>query len=127
MISMPYDPRCETIRFVWRKVRFVFAAFWPNRGPKCNGLRGGHASVDCHGEGPGGVERPRLSTGRRARFPESLRSQRRKRQTAFTVSLGLVSRRSTGGQSHRAFPKQRLGTRSSWTRLKAQKVAQKRT
>src|SRR5580704_18102538 len=46
MISMPYDPHCETIRFVWRKARFVFAAFWPNRGPKRNGLRGGRASAD---------------------------------------------------------------------------------
>jgi hypothetical protein len=47
--------------------------------------------------GATGRRKARLSTGRRATFPESLRSQRRKRQTAFTVSLGLVSRRSTGG------------------------------
>jgi len=27
MISMAYDPRCETFRFAKRKIRFVFAAF----------------------------------------------------------------------------------------------------
>jgi hypothetical protein len=58
MISMSYDPRCETIRFVWRKVRFVFAAFWPNRGPKRNGPRGRRD--------PGAAGR--------ATFPGSLRS-----------------------------------------------------
>src|ERR1700690_3866986 len=25
MISKTYDPRCETIRFAWRKIRFAFA------------------------------------------------------------------------------------------------------
>src|SRR5580704_8206413 len=71
MISMTYDPRCETIRFVWRKVRFVFAAFRPNRGRKRNGLRGGRASVDCHGLGVAGRRKARLSTGRARHVPRN--------------------------------------------------------
>src|SRR5271154_6648480 len=39
MISMTYDPRCETPRFAWRNICFVFADFGPRRRPKRNGLR----------------------------------------------------------------------------------------
>ena len=38
MISMTYDPRRETLRFVWRNIPFVFAAFEPRERPKRNGL-----------------------------------------------------------------------------------------
>src|SRR5271155_5268933 len=44
MISMPYDPRCETIRFAWRNVPFVFAGFVPGRRRKRNEGGRPHAS-----------------------------------------------------------------------------------
>jgi hypothetical protein len=38
MISMAYDPARETIRFVRRKISFVFAAFSTSHGPERNRL-----------------------------------------------------------------------------------------
>jgi hypothetical protein len=32
MTSMTYDLRCEMFRFAWRNIRFVFPAFWADRG-----------------------------------------------------------------------------------------------
>ena len=29
---MTYDLRCEMFRFAWRNIRFVFPAFWADRG-----------------------------------------------------------------------------------------------
>jgi hypothetical protein len=34
---MTYDPRCETIRFAWRKIRFVFGCFELRQRPKRKG------------------------------------------------------------------------------------------
>src|SRR5882757_10040952 len=34
MISTTYNPHCETLRFAWRKIGFVFTIFGPRRGPK---------------------------------------------------------------------------------------------
>jgi hypothetical protein len=34
MISTTYNPHCETFRFAWRKIGFVFTIFGPRRGPK---------------------------------------------------------------------------------------------
>jgi hypothetical protein len=36
MNSMTYDLRCETFRFAWRNIRFVFPAFWAWSRPKRN-------------------------------------------------------------------------------------------
>jgi hypothetical protein len=40
MISMSYTQDCETVRFAWRKIRFVFAAFGLRRRRKRNGQVG---------------------------------------------------------------------------------------
>src|SRR5580692_7570041 len=70
MISMPYGPRCETIRFVWRKVRFRFRGLLAEsrpeteraeRGPRFGGLswaRGRRASKGQSVDGQGAPRSP---------------------------------------------------------------------
>ena len=63
MISMTYDPRCETARFAMRNIRFVFVCFGLRRRRK----RNGHVGVRVLGE-------PQI-TGRSVIAPEARKSR----------------------------------------------------
>src|ERR1700722_20584244 len=55
MVSTTYDPRCET-------VRFVFAVFGPRRGRSETGAEGAAVGWNRHHDEPQGVERRPSST-----------------------------------------------------------------
>jgi hypothetical protein len=47
MISITYDPHCETFCFAWRKIRFVFRGFWASSAQKTQREERPHGSKRC--------------------------------------------------------------------------------
>ena len=80
---MTYDQRGETLRFVWRNIRFAFAGFGLHRGSKRNVTGRGPRAQGASDRGPlssrSEGQKPPIRESRRSARRDSLESCARKK------------------------------------------------